>query len=55
VLPFYDGFVERMNRMLLRKCFGVKRRERFYIAIDEIQRDLDEFMAHDPLERSHQG
>jgi len=53
--PRTNGFVERMNRTLLDECFRVKGRETFYIAIDEIQRDLDEFMAHYNLERSHQG
>ena len=41
-----NGFVERMNKTLLDACFRVKGRETFYITIDEIQRDLDEFMAH---------
>jgi transposase InsO family protein len=53
--PRTNGFVERMNRTLLDECFRVKGRETFYIAIDEIQHDLDEFMAHYNLERSHQG
>lgn len=53
--PRTNGFVERMNRTLLDECFRVKGRETFYLAIDEIQRDLDEFMAHYNLERSHQG
>lgn len=44
-----------MNRTLLDECFRIKGRETFYIAIDEIQRDLDEFMAYYNLERSHQG
>lgn len=53
--PRTNGFVERMNRTLLDECFRVKGRETFYLTIDEIQRDLDEFMAHYNLERSHQG
>jgi hypothetical protein len=35
--------------------FRVKGRENFYLAIREIQRDLDEFMTYYNLERSHQG
>ncbi len=43
------------NRTLLDECFRVKRPERFYPAITEIPRDLDAFMPHDNLHRSHQG
>jgi transposase InsO family protein len=53
--PRTNGFVERMNRTLLDECFRVKGRENFYLAIHEIQRDLDEFMGYYNLERSHQG
>lgn len=53
--PRTNGFVERMNRTLLDECFRVKGRENWYLTIDEIQRDLDTFMTHYNLERSHQG
>ncbi len=53
--PSTNGFVERMNRTLLEECFRIKGRETLYLAIAEIQRDLDQFMAHYNLERSHQG
>jgi hypothetical protein len=53
--PRTNGFVERMNRTLLDECFRVKGRETFYLSIAEIQRDLDAFMTHYNLERSHQG
>ena len=53
--PRTNGFVERMNRTLLDECFRVKGRENWYIAIDEIQRDLDVFMTYYNLERTHQG
>jgi len=33
----------------------VKGRENWYLEIAEIQRDLDVFMSHYNLERSHQG
>lgn len=35
-----------MKRPLLDECFRVKGRERFYLSMAEIQRDLDEFMAY---------
>jgi hypothetical protein len=47
--------LERMNRTLLDERFRVKGREAFYLSIAEIQRDLDAFMTHYNLERSHQG
>ncbi len=53
--PRTNGFVERMNRTMLDECFRAKGRENFYLAIGEIQRDLDAFMAFYNLERSHQG
>jgi transposase InsO family protein len=53
--PRTNGFVERMNRTLLDECFRVAGRQTWYIGIDEIQRDLDVFMEHYNLERSHQG
>jgi hypothetical protein len=53
--PRTNGFVERMNRTLLDKCFRVAGRQTWYVGIGEIQRDLDVFMEHYNLARSHQG
>jgi len=53
--PRTNGLVERMNRTLLDECFRVKGRENWYLTIDEIRRDLDAFMTHYNLERSHEG
>lgn len=53
--PRTNGFVERMNRTLLDECFRVQGRQTWYIAPDEIQRDLDRFLRYYNLERSHQG
>lgn len=53
--PRTNGFVERMNRTLLEECFRVAGRTTWYERIDEIQRDLDRFLAYYNLERSHQG
>jgi transposase InsO family protein len=50
-----NGFVERMNRTLLDECFRVEGRKTWYITPEEIQRDLDRFLAYYNLERSHQG
>lgn len=43
--PRTNGFVERMNRTLLDECFRVKGRTTWYMAPEEIQRDLDVFIA----------
>jgi transposase InsO family protein len=53
--PRTNGFVERMNRTLLDECFRVTGRTTWYVGIDEIQRDLDQFLEYYNLRRSHQG
>jgi len=53
--PRTNGFVGRMNRTLLEECFRVQGRQTWYVEIEEIQRDLDRFLAYYNLERSHQG
>ncbi len=53
--PQTNGFVERMNRTLLDECFRVEGRKTWYVTPEEIQRDLDRFLAYYNLERSHQG
>ena len=44
-----------MNRTLLDECFRVEGRKTWYLTPEEIQRDLDRFLAYYNLERSHQG
>ncbi len=51
--PRTNGFVERMNRMLLNECFRIKGRTIWYISPEEIQRDLDQYLAFYNLKRSH--
>lgn len=53
--PRTNGFVERMNRTLLDECFRVSGRTTWYLEPEEIQRDLDRFLAYYNLERTHQG
>jgi hypothetical protein len=43
--PRTNGFVERLKRTLFDECFRVQGRTKWYTAPDEIQRDLDTFMA----------
>jgi transposase InsO family protein len=53
--PQTNGFVERMNRTLLDECFRVTGRTTWYERLEEIQADLDRFLAYYNLDRSHQG
>jgi transposase InsO family protein len=53
--PRTNGFVERMNRTLLDEHFRIKGRENWYESADQIQADLDEFLAFYNLKRTHQG
>jgi transposase InsO family protein len=53
--PRTNGFVERMNRTLLDECFRVQGRTKWYTTPDELQRDLDAFMAFYNFRRTHQG
>jgi transposase InsO family protein len=53
--PRTNGFVERMNRTLLDECFRVQGRTKWYTEPQEIQRDLDVFMAFYNFMRTHQG
>ncbi len=53
--PRTNGFVERMNRTLLDECFRVKGRTTWYMAPEEIQRNLDVFIAFYNEQRTPQG
>ncbi len=53
--PQTSGVVARINRALLDECFRVEGRKTWYLLPDEIERDLDRFLAYYNLERSHRG
>jgi transposase InsO family protein len=53
--PRTNGFVERMNRTLLDECFRVHGRTTWYEGPEQIQADLDRFLEHYNLQRTHQG
>jgi transposase InsO family protein len=53
--PKTNGFVERKNRTLPNEYFRVKGRETWYVATDEIQRDLDQFLDYYNSQCTHQG
>jgi transposase InsO family protein len=53
--PQSNGYVERMHRTLLDEHFRIKGRTKFYETIEEMQLDLDGFLAFYNAERPHQG
>ena len=53
--PQSNGFVERLHRTLLDKHFRIQGRKKFYESIDEMQKDLDTYLAHYNTKRPHQG
>jgi hypothetical protein len=44
-----------MNRALLDECFRIQGRTKWYTSLEEIQRDLDVFIAFDSFQRTRQG
>lgn len=53
--PQSNGFVERMHRTLLDEHFRIKGRTKFYESVDEMQKDLDEYLMEYNTKRAHQG
>lgn len=53
--PQSNGFVERLHRTLLDEHFRIQGRKKWYEAVDEMQKDLDIYLKHYNLERTHQG
>lgn len=53
--PQSNGYVERMHRTLLDEHFRIKGRTKFYESIEEMQKDLEEYLVHYNTERPHQG
>ena len=53
--PRTNGFVERFNRTILDEFFKETFREKFYASIEELQKDLDEWLHRYNYERPHRG
>ena len=53
--PKTNGFVERFNGTVLDEFFRVKMRETFYESVEQMQTDLDAWLAHYNTERPHLG
>ena len=53
--PRTNGFVERFNRTILDEFFRETFRKRLYLSLEELQADLDLWLAYYNNERPHQG
>ena len=53
--PQSNGIVERMHKTLLEEHFQPIGRKKFYESVDEMQEDLDIFLASYNTKRPHQG
>jgi transposase InsO family protein len=53
--PQTNGFVERFNRTVLDEFFRTVFRTKFYESVEQLQADLDEWLAYYNHERPHQA
>ena len=53
--PQSNGFVERLRRTLLDEHFRIKGRQKWYESVDEMQKDLNEYLVVYNTRRPHQG
>ncbi len=53
--PQTNGATERLNQIILEEFYQVAFRKKIYASLEEIQADLDEYMAHYNEQRTNQG
>lgn len=53
--PQSNGFVERLHKTLLDEHFRIAGRTKWYDSVDEMQKDLDEYLVTYNTKRPHQG
>lgn len=53
--PRTNGFVERFNRTVLDEFFSETFRKKLYSSVEDLQKDLDEWMKYYNTERPHRG
>jgi transposase InsO family protein/transposase-like protein len=53
--PQSNGFVERLHRTLLDEHFRIKGRQKWYESVEEMQKDLDEYLVAYNTQRPPQG
>lgn len=53
--PHTNGFVERFHQTVLKEFFQIKFRQKFYLSVEDLQKDLDEFLFKYNCRRAHRG
>lgn len=53
--PWTNGYVERLNETILDEFYSVAFRKKIYTSLEELQKDLDQFMYRYNFQRAHQG
>ena len=53
--PQTNGIFERFHKTILQEFYQVTFRKRLYSGLDELQKDLDEWLVYYNNDRTHQG
>lgn len=53
--PQTNGICERFHKTILQEFYQVAFRKKIYLTLDELQKDLDDWLAYYNNERTHQG
>jgi len=53
--PWTNGYTERRNQTILDQFYRLALRKKIYTSVEELQKDLDEFIYYHNSQRSHQG
>ena len=53
--PQTNGICERLHQTMLNEFYQVTFRKKLYSDLEALQKDLDEYMKHYNVERTHQG
>lgn len=53
--PQTNGICERFHKTILQEFYQVAFRKKIYASLDELQKDLDDWLAYYNNERTHQG
>lgn len=53
--PQTNGICERFHKTILQEFYQVTFRKKLYVALEELQKDLDEWMKYYNNDRTHQG
>lgn len=53
--PQTNGICERFHKTILNEFYQVTFRKKIYLSIDELQKDLDDWLHYYNHERTHQG